>query len=67
MKAGAYIVNMETNPLKNMPSGCYSWGTLVMFRSTDSFLLMYVENNRYMKVWITNQWGTNEVLAWRAL
>ena len=67
MKAGVYIVNMSTNPLENMPSGCYNWGTLVMFRSTDSFLLMYVENNRDMKVWITNQWGTNNVLAWRAL
>lgn len=64
---GVYIVNMVTNPLANMPDDCYGWGTLVMLRSTDSYLLVYAENNQNQTIWVTNQWGASSPLQWRAL
>ena len=60
-------MQLDTDPITNMPPDCYEWGTLVVFKSTHSRLLMYVENSQTTKVWVTNQWGSNDFMPWRAL
>ena len=67
LQTGAYYVNMVNSPMTNMPSGCYDWGILVVLRWKSFFLLVYVENSVNMTIWVTNRWGGNDPLPWRAL
>ena len=60
---GAHIISYETNnPVKNMPSGCYRYGSILVFSNDVNIVQMYVTSetspNVYVRIHIisTGEW-----------
>lgn len=59
---------MDQHPLTNMPDGCYKWGTLVMMRHQNTFVLLYFEDLPDGKAMFTTSWfGSDASTRWRTL
>lgn len=66
--SGFYYAQMDQHPLTNMPDGCYEWGTLVMMRHQNTFVLLYFEDSSVGKAMFTTSWfGTAASTKWRTL